>query len=151
MKQLSIFLISIILFSCSTEVKRYSFEDTISKNQLVYLENDMSLVNGIVYLKNLNNTLNKEITYIDGKKEGLESSYYENGQLKYEGNYLNYENYLIKPDINSGERKSQTKKDGVWKMYDEKGIIRILQVWENGLPITEECFDNYGNKIKCVN
>jgi len=74
-KILSILLISIILFSCSTEVKRYSFEDTISKNQLVYLENDMSLVNGIVYLKNLN----KEITYIDGEKEGLESSWYVNG------------------------------------------------------------------------
>ena len=86
-KILSILVVSVILFSCSTEVKRYSFEDTISKNQLVYLENDMSLVNGIVYLKIFNNTLNKEITYIDGEKEGLESSWYINGQLKSEDNW----------------------------------------------------------------
>ena len=42
----------------------------------------MSLVNGIVYVKNLDNTLIKETIYVEGKKQGLESSWYDNGQLK---------------------------------------------------------------------
>ena len=137
MKKISILLISVILFSCSTELKRYPFEDTISKNQLVYLENDMSLVNGIVYLKIFNNTLNKEITYIDGEKEGLESSWYINGQLFFEGNYIDGkkdgEHKFLEEngDLSWKTNYKEGKKDGLDKDYLEGELFTSTE-YKNG-------------------
>tara|TARA_B100001057_G_C22360216_1_gene760571 strand:+ start:359 stop:643 length:285 start_codon:yes stop_codon:yes gene_type:complete len=50
----------------------------------------------------------------DGKIEGLWKWYYENGQLQCEGNY------------------KDGKGEGLWKEYDYSGIYQETQYWNNG-------------------
>ena len=109
-KLLSILLVSVLLIGCSTELKRYPIEDIILKNKLFYLENDMSLLNGVVnsefgevgrFIEGKSEGIHKywykngllelEENYKDGKYEGLYRGWCENGQLKYEGTYINGE------------------------------------------------------------
>ena len=39
--------------------------------------------------------------------------------------------------------------DGVWKVYHENEVLSMEGLWENGELISEKCWDENGNEIKC--
>ena len=57
---------------------------------------------------------------LDGKSYGKIRYYYENGQVREEGNSLS------------------DKREGIWKKYDEKGNLVLERVFENGKQIDSE-------------
>ena len=101
-KILSILFISVILFSCSDGDKRYHIDEVaIPNDTLAYLKSDMSLLNnGVVYCE-----FGELGKFINGEGKGRHKRWYENGQLRYEGNY------------------KDGKKDGVHKGWRENGQL----------------------------
>ena len=104
---------------------RYHIDKVTSPNDtLTYLKKDMSLLNGNVYCE-----IGEMGKYVNGKKEGLWKSWYENGQLKNKGNWKN--------DRRDGQRieyykNSQVKEEvfhrngiptGKWVYYNPDGTI----------------------------
>ena len=115
----------------------------------------------------------------DGKKNGLWREYDENNQLAAEGFYENgkanglmkwyFEGVLVakgnmKNDKRDGIWKicdvhnksncieakfKDDKKVGIWKILHENGKLWKEQNWEEGKVISEKCWDENGNQIKC--
>ena len=85
MKQLSILLISVILFSCSNDNKRYHIDKTTTPSDTItYLKSDMKPLNGIIYSEFGDNG-----KYINGKKDGIHKEWYDDGQIQSELEYDN--------------------------------------------------------------
>ena len=143
MKKISLYILLIILFSCSDQ-SRYLVEEIISPNDsLTYLKKDMSLLNGDVYSSHYyksdinRSTFNIKDTlfigkYKNGKKEGLFRTYWKNKQLKEEKNYKN------------GNLEGDNKK------YYENGKILSIINYENGKIVSQNCWDKFGyNEANC--
>ena len=91
----------------------------------------------------------------DGKPDGLLQWYYENGTLKVECLYDNgsavgylkgfYENgtlYYKMPYTDS-------KEDGLQTWYYENGAVQSEITKKDGVILSSECWDEYGNDIPC--
>ena len=78
-----------------------------------------------------NGQLHNEFNYKDGVKDGLARRWHENGQLRIESN--------VKDD----------KKDGLLRYWSENGQLRIENNYKDDKLISEKCFDEDGNLIKC--
>lgn len=78
----ALILLGIVAYFIFTP-KTYKYGEVVFNNELTYLKKDMSLITGNI----------KDSIYIgefvNGKKEGLHSLWYENGQLKEDGSYSN--------------------------------------------------------------
>jgi hypothetical protein len=81
------------------------FQTLIDKNGMVYVSESSGLFTGRVYKKYFDNKTEFEGNYLDGKKTGLWSYWYEDGSKKLEGNYLN------------------NSFNGVWKYWDKNSSI----------------------------
>jgi len=154
MKQFLILLITVILFGCSTEVKRYHIDELTNKghksSQLMYSED--GLFNGIGYDVYDNGELSKEGNYKDGKKDGLwKGWYYYNGQLQYEWNYKDGKQnglgkfYYPNGSLTEGNYKDG-EKNGLWKTYDENGQLEEKGNYKDGYR--EGVWRNYDEKGK---
>ena len=78
-----------------------------------------------------NGQLYSEGNYKEGKLEGLKRKWYENGQLQWEENY------------------KDGKLEGLCRDWHENGQLYSEGNYKDGKPISEECFDQEGNLIKC--
>ena len=43
----------------------------------------------------------------------------------------------------------ENEKDGEWKGYYESGNIRRIGIFNNGVILSQQCWDENGNKINC--
>jgi len=112
-------------------------------------------------------------TYVDDDFEGPYKSYFPNGQIKQEGQYINgamnqlwkyyYPNGQMKEAVhfsNNVEENGQLKaegtyanenREGVWKVYHPNGVLEeeatYKNDWEEGII---EVFDSTGTKIKAI-
>ena len=177
MKQILIFLISVILFSCSESEIRYHIDKTTSPTDtLTYLKSEMKPLNGIMYCE-----FGENGNFINGKKNGIHKTWYEDGQLKSEGYKIDgkedgihktwYENGQLEFDVNFKDGK----RDGLYKLwykngqlqFDKKyindtthgmsihfsddGYILSKGEWENSKQIGIHYYDYYfSDKIKCI-
>jgi antitoxin component YwqK of YwqJK toxin-antitoxin module len=153
------------------------YEETIENG---YSKIECNYVNGLKegeYKKyssyNSNGVIVKKCNYVNDKLEGnyklyrggnvsLESNYMED---KLEGDYKEY--YCIEEVKGSGDYKTfikeegkyvNFKKDGLWKKYDNNGVLEQIIPWENGkingfvrkywdgILEMEEYYDNYSRK-----
>ena len=157
MKQISILLISVILFSCSDSEIRYQIDETTSPTDtLTFLKLDMTPLNGMVYSKYGDNGF-----YINGKRDGEHKRWYDNGQLSDLGNYDNgifvnckswfkngnqyLENipikdslYTVKIWFENGQLKNRYtkkgwKKEGEFREWFEDGTLRVISNFKNHL------------------
>lgn len=67
-----------------------------------------------------NNKYRNEWNFKDGIKDGLCRGWYENEQLKYQGNYCD------------------DKKDGIWQYHNKDGSMKSEKTWNNGRLIAEK-------------
>jgi len=173
MKYLCLVLISIFVFSCNNENQRPSrvkINELVRKNNKFYL--DGKLFNGVAFDSYSTGTTHNEFFYFDGifnlhkeynekgilinsisynksdEQHGPMKCFYENGKLKYEGNFnngkehgtikyyresgklLKEENY--KNGILHGDSKSYYENEGKeWeKKYTEGKLDGIQRSWE---------------------
>lgn len=122
-KIISILLISIILFSCSNENKRYHIDETTSPNDtLTYLKSDMSLLNGIVF-----GEFGEFGKYVDGIKDGIHKEWYESGQILLEETYKlgdkNFNGFYRKYWFENGQLMGQGSYTGEYIEYYDNGKI----------------------------
>ena len=92
--------------------------------------------------------------YIDGKENGIQRQYYTNGQMISESEYNNhvthgfqkiwYEDGTLKAENNflNGEPHGSVKR------YDAAGKLIKHGTFENGVLVSEDCFEN-GKKVDC--
>ena len=143
MKQLSILLISVILFSCSdSEIKYHIDETTSPTDTLTFLKLDMTPLNGMVYSKYGDNG-----KYINGKKDGIHKEWYENGQFKSEENLKlggkNFDNYYLKKWYENGQLYSNRNREGYINYFDNGHIMKEgkFKNWE-GIGIHKSYYSN---------
>jgi antitoxin component YwqK of YwqJK toxin-antitoxin module len=124
MKQLTILLISVILFSCSNGDKRYHIDETTSPTDtLTFLKLDMTPLNGVVYSE-----FGENGKYTNGKKDGIHKQWYEDGQLKFEGIYI------------------YGKNDGEYKEWFGNGQLRSVKNYDSGNLIDSQIWNEDGGK-----
>ena len=86
----------------------------------------------INYIPELNILIKHEITFKDGKRDDLNTGYYENGNLRYQRTY------------NDG------KQDGLVNEYYESGALKRESIWMADKFLSRTCFDRSGNEMSCL-
>ena len=75
--------------------------------------------------------MKSEVTYKVGKKDGLETVWYENGQMSFKGTF------------------KDGKKDGLVTWWYENGQKRDERNYKDGELISQKCWDEDGNDCEC--
>jgi antitoxin component YwqK of YwqJK toxin-antitoxin module len=154
MKYLFLIIISIFVFSCNNETQgpsRVEINELIRKNGKFYF--DEKLFNGVAFDTYSSGTLHNEFFYTDGKftlhkqynekgqlnvyisynkseqQHGVMKIFYDNGKLKYEGNF------------NNG------KEHGTIKFYRDSGKLVTEENYKNGV-LHGYCKSYYENEDK---
>jgi antitoxin component YwqK of YwqJK toxin-antitoxin module len=94
-----------------------------------------------------NGQLKFEGEYLDGKKNGKSKEYYDNGRLKFEGEYLNGKrwNGYILSNTNKNFKFVIKNGNGKIKVYNNKGELIFEGDYINGVKKGKEY--NYNNKL----
>jgi len=144
MKKISLYILLIILFSCSDQPKYFINEITSPNDSLTYLKKDMSPLNGDVFdiiKKRKKRSYKLNFVSIDtvfignyknGEKNGFFNTYWENKQLKEIKNYKN------------------NKLEGEYKKYYEDGQILSIVNYNNGKANSQNCWNKNGKKEECI-
>ena len=148
-------------------------------SSLVFLKKDTSLLNGIVeiYFENgqlgwsgkfkngkghgifedyhENGQIRIRSKFKNGRLNGINKTYYENGQLKFESNWKNHKYHGTERGwYESGEIRyeSKWKNDqyhGTKRDWYKNGQLKEEKTYNYGNLVSQNCFNNYGKKIKC--
>ncbi len=152
MKHLLILLISVILFSCSNQNKRYHIDKTTTPSDTItYLKSDMKPLNGIVFCE-----FGDIGKYINGKKEGLHKEWYESGQISSELEYEHGER-IFKRYMKLWNSDGQLMFEGKYygdeqfeREYFYNGQLKWEVIYDNeDKVLSKKCWDVDGNKINC--
>ena len=90
----------------------------------------------------------------DGKRHGPFTWYWENGNISGTGNYIEgkengiYTQYNRDGSLRSEETYTDGKYDGVSKYYSNYGKVFIEKVFKENKQISIQCFDKNGNKVE---
>jgi antitoxin component YwqK of YwqJK toxin-antitoxin module len=80
---------------------------------------------------------------IDGRKQGIWYEYWNNGQLKFKGSYINdnedgmWEEYWENGKLGSKGTYKNGKQDGIWEEYFSDGEFWYEGEWDNGKYIRD--------------
>ena len=145
-------LLLLLIVGCSKLIDEPSL---IEKDGVVYLpQSDKPYSGDVSKLDNFGKTLLKG-THKNGKKDGLWTWWYENGEKKNEGTFKNgQENGLHRWWYENGQKS----KEGTYK--DGKQVELVTSWYENGQKgkegtfkdgelVSENCWDIDGNDIDC--
>ena len=111
MKRLFIIFPLLLIVGCS---KPISEETLIDKDFLKYHPETKELYSGEVFQNRMGGEKEFEGSYKDGKKDGLWTTWYENGQKNSERTY------------------KDNKRDGLWTEWYENGQKKSEGTWKNG-------------------
>lgn len=81
----------------------------------------------------------QEGTYSYGRRNGIWKHYYDNGQLKFEGNFLDdypdgkHVFYWENGKIMEERTYVMGKAEGTWKKYDENGVLFLYTDYKHGI------------------
>jgi len=114
MKNIFLFLISILLISCSP--KEIPSNKLVERNNIFYEVNSDDPYTGSTYQTHPNGQLKYKSTYMKGKLDGPKEEYHENGQLL--SSIFYKENKIV---------------DGVIKYFDKNGNLKKTESYKNGL------------------
>ena len=125
----------------------------------------------IISIESLRKTIHNDVTlYYYGRQPytGLGKSYFENGQLQYEINFVNgkmegeYKLYYENNNLECTGNFKTGLKDGYWKYFYESGVLKkdenydfgILTDWTrsfniDGILISEKCWNKHGELLDC--
>ncbi|MCD4745216.1 MAG: hypothetical protein K8R58_02835 [Bacteroidales bacterium] len=130
-KIISIFIVSLLLFACSTSYKKIieeTYPDGAPKIVKYYTDNtSKELIKEVQYYQNRN--LKLEGKYKNGQRDGKWTYWYENGNKWSEGNYNNGIDDGMKTVWYGNGQKyyegnySNGKRVGKWRFWDEAGKL----------------------------
>ncbi|SVB28109.1 uncharacterized protein METZ01_LOCUS180963, partial [marine metagenome] len=132
-----IILIALLLIvGCSKEP--INDETLIEKGGLKHHPDTKKLYSGKVFTNHLGGKKESEGTYKDGKKDGKQTGWYENGQKMYEGTYKDGKiDGLNTGWYENGQKKREGtlkdgKEDGNWSYWYENGEKKEEGTWKDG-------------------
>ena len=110
-------------------VKKNFYTDGKLKQKITF--NKDLMFDGLTtfYYDNNDGSIQTEVIYKNGKKEGFEKEYYENGKLQVIG------------------KNTNDKQDSTWTWYYENGDIQQIDNYANGLTIGTDYTYYPNNKI----
>jgi antitoxin component YwqK of YwqJK toxin-antitoxin module len=120
----------LLIVGCSKE-QPINDETLIEKGRLRYHPDTKELYSGKVFTSYLGGNKKLEGSYKDGKRDGLETRWYENGQKDYEGTY------------------KDGKEDGKWTDWYSNGQKSKEKTYKDGKLISEKCWHEDGNECEC--
>jgi antitoxin component YwqK of YwqJK toxin-antitoxin module len=126
-------LLFIVLYHVSIGQNRYHiYETNVYQNlDTIVLNTTSERVTGVVYETHENGRLETEANFKNGQQDGLTKIWFENGQLRGEGNFK------------SG------KPDGATKIWYESGQLKTEKTFKDGKLVSQKCFDQRGDEMKC--
>ena len=153
MKFILISILILTLISCKKEADISNLK--MGKNNLVYESNQTTPFTGVALLKK-NNKILTIWNYKNRKADGICKNYYENGNLKFYGEFKNgLPNGSLKEYNNSGilvieENYLNGVLNGEKKEYYENGVLKNLETYkDNFLHGSRITYDSDSNiKIK---
>lgn len=114
------------------------------------------LKNGLFSYYNKEGNLTKEITWKNGKQDGIQKYYYEDGEnLNYVVSYKDllksgeYKYYYKDGQIKVMGQFDNNNISGIWKSYYKSGKLEFEGEYENGQVVNKTCYDDMGNIIDC--
>ena len=124
----------ILLIGCSTSQKEYDINHIVKLNGVYVKEINDEIVNGEVFqvVDDMKVPIGK---MKNGKKDGLWTSWYENGQKESEETFKDgdYDGLWTK-----WHRNGQKKREGTWKGWNRIGLH--TEWYENGQKKSEETY-----------
>jgi antitoxin component YwqK of YwqJK toxin-antitoxin module len=116
-------------------------ETLIDKDGLKYHPDTNELYSGKVFKNRMGGKKEFEGSYKDGKKDGLWTDYYKNGQKSSEITYKNGREYIIRT-YKDGER------EGLWTWWYGNGQKFYEDIYKDGELIESKKWDRDGNLIE---
>ena len=140
MKKFFLYTSVLLLFSCN------QFEDCGGIeiiDGLVYKNGELYTAKCAFYDDNSGKMISSH-QYKEGKFSGKWKFYYPNGQVQTVGKFDDEGNrngkwnyYFDNGQLNQIAYYANGKKDGFWKVYNEKGDVIIEQEWDNGNMVVD--------------
>lgn len=134
------------------------YENGEISQRINYKNNTGYFIDGVFELINDAGTaVGRIVTYKDGKKDGLEEVFYENGQLSRKSNYKDgKKDGLFQLYYENGQLLRQTyytegEKDGLFESYHENGRLSAKILYKNGVFTTQLIFTIGEIDIRNVN
>ena len=124
MKRLWLILFVLFFVGCSKPIKK---ESLIDKGGLKYHPETKELYSGEVFSLYMGGKKQSETTYKDGKKDGLDTDWYENGQKKSEMTF------------------KYGKYDGLLTIWYENREKWSEGTWKSGKPISSKYWNEDGS------
>ena len=126
----------------------------VQRDELMYEGDSETPFTGVAVDKHENGQKQAEVTYKDGKQEGLWAHWYESGQKQAEATFKGG-----KPEglttfwYENGQKKSEStwkdgKREGLVTMWHRNGKKRYEQTWKDDKKVSETKWDKEGNEIK---
>ena len=129
----------------------HEFQDLEVKNDVFYLEG--KLFTGVVY-DHLDSDAHKaEYKFLNGKKHGKQTQYFENGQMKSQEKYVNGKLHGVQKEWWLNGNMKETKdyelniQEGYAKQWYSNGRLKRKELFETGKSISLEQWDRAGNII----
>jgi hypothetical protein len=157
------------IFKSSVELIYYEDDKLVKEviwvDSIKWVKPGTNDVDGIAYYNNKiftgkevqyeeDGELFKEITFKDGKKDGLYRRW--KGRSYFEGNYKDgeldglFKRWIIKYEDGFEDGEQNRRKDGTWKSYHkENGQLKYESNYKDGELISKKCWDEDGNEIDC--
>lgn len=138
MKKLLSLIILLMLICFSVQAKEYTFDEVKECEPLDYTINRLCDLNNVFVTGKIksyyeNGNLKEEGNFKDGKAEGLVKGFYENGNLEREENY------------------KDGKLEGLTKIYYENGNLKFEVNFKDGKAVSGYMYDIYGKRTKMTN
>ena len=133
-----LFLLGSVL-AFATGEKRVPIEkmELNQQTSMVYVQGEQTPFTGTVEARYENGKLEHEISYKNGKIEGLAKEYYPNGKLKSEENYVDGQlngkaiTYYENGNIEYEENYKDGKLEGEIVFYDENGNMELKAIYKD--------------------
>ena len=146
-----LFIALLVVFGCA---KLINDETLIDKDGLKYHPDTNELYSGKVFKNRMGGKKEFEGSYKDGKKDGLWTDYYENGQKRSvetykdgrkDGLYTYWHEDVL---MYEGTYKNG-KEDGLWTRWYENGQKMTVRTYKDKELISQNSWDKDGSKTEC--
>ena len=146
-----LFIALLVVFGCA---KPINDETLIDKDGLKYHPDTNEMYSGKVFKNRMGGKKEFEGSYKDGKKDGLWTDYYENGQKRSvetykdgrkDGLYTYWHEDVL---MYEGTYKNG-KEDGLWTRWYENGQKMTVRTYKDEELISQNCWDEDGSETEC--
>ena len=146
-----LFIALLVVFGCA---KPINDETLIDKDGLKYHPDTNEMYSGKVFKNRMGGKKEFEGSYKDGKKDGLWTDYYENGQKRSvetykdgrkDGLYTYWHEDVL---MYEGTYKNG-KEDGLWTRWYENGQKMTVRTYKDEELISQNCWDKDGSETEC--